>query len=100
MAFYPGSELSNDATNWCGPNPAAVTAMLKTVGLPRGDVVAGARALPFRLAKAAYYRARYGHSFVAALRADRMVAHARREKVHPAGIMVRTGGETTVRTRP
>jgi len=32
MAFYPGSEAAGDATNWWGPNPAAVKAMLHTVG--------------------------------------------------------------------
>jgi tRNA (mo5U34)-methyltransferase len=32
MAFYPGHELGSDPTNWCGPNPQMVIAMLKTVG--------------------------------------------------------------------
>jgi tRNA (mo5U34)-methyltransferase len=32
LAFYQGTELNNDPTNWCGPNPAAVVAMLKSVG--------------------------------------------------------------------
>lgn len=32
MAFYPGTELNNDPTNWCGPNPLMVKAMLETVG--------------------------------------------------------------------
>ena len=32
IAFYQGSELHNDPTNWCGPNPAAVMAILRTVG--------------------------------------------------------------------
>jgi tRNA (mo5U34)-methyltransferase len=32
MAFYPGDELCHDASNWCGPNPAMLDAMLKTVG--------------------------------------------------------------------
>jgi tRNA (mo5U34)-methyltransferase len=32
MVFYPGSDLNNDATNWWGPNPQCVTAMLRTVG--------------------------------------------------------------------
>lgn len=35
MAFYPGSELDNDPTNWWGPNPAAVEAMLKDVGFSK-----------------------------------------------------------------
>jgi tRNA (mo5U34)-methyltransferase len=32
MAFYPGTELAGDPTNWWGPNPAAVEGMLKSVG--------------------------------------------------------------------
>jgi tRNA (mo5U34)-methyltransferase len=32
MAFYPNRELNDDPTNWWGPNPAAVEAMLQTVG--------------------------------------------------------------------
>lgn len=32
LAFYPGAEAAGDPTNWWGPNPAAVKAMLHTVG--------------------------------------------------------------------
>lgn len=32
MAFYPGAELAGDPTNWWGPNPLAVEAMLRSVG--------------------------------------------------------------------
>ena len=32
MIFYPGAELANDPTNWWGPNPACVEAMLRDVG--------------------------------------------------------------------
>ena len=32
IAFYENHECNNDPTNWCGPNPAAVMAMLRTVG--------------------------------------------------------------------
>lgn len=35
MIFYPNAELANDPTNWWGPNPVLVTAMLKDVGFPR-----------------------------------------------------------------
>src|SRR5262249_39719958 len=35
MAFYPGEELSHDASNWCGPNPAMIEAMLRTVGFQK-----------------------------------------------------------------
>ncbi len=39
MAFYPGRELNEDPTNWWGPNPAAVEAMLYTVGFRRVETV-------------------------------------------------------------
>jgi len=35
IAFYPGAELNNDPTNWCGPNRAAVVGMLKAAGFRR-----------------------------------------------------------------
>ncbi len=35
MLFYPGTELNNDPTNWWGPNPPAVEAMLRDVGFRR-----------------------------------------------------------------
>jgi tRNA (mo5U34)-methyltransferase len=35
MRFFPGSELSNDPTNWWGPNRACVEAMLRDVGFRR-----------------------------------------------------------------
>ncbi|MCS6849674.1 MAG: class I SAM-dependent methyltransferase [Gemmataceae bacterium] len=41
MAFYPGSELNNDATNWCGPNPPMVLAMLRDVGFTDVSVFSG-----------------------------------------------------------
>ena len=31
-AFYPGTELEDDWTNWWGPNPAAVNGMLEQAG--------------------------------------------------------------------
>jgi tRNA (mo5U34)-methyltransferase len=32
IVFYEGNELNNDWTNWVGPNPACVEAMLRTAG--------------------------------------------------------------------
>ena len=32
MIFYPTTELNNDPSNWWGPNPACVEAMLRDVG--------------------------------------------------------------------
>lgn len=39
MVFHPGAEMNNDTSNWWGPNPAAVEAMLKTVGFRDVKVV-------------------------------------------------------------
>ncbi len=39
IAFYPGSELGDDPTNWCAPNPAALIAMLETVGFRRIEIL-------------------------------------------------------------
>jgi tRNA (mo5U34)-methyltransferase len=48
MVFYPDAELNNDSTNWWGPNPPAVEAMLGTVGFSRferknSSAIAGGR---------------------------------------------------------
>ena len=32
MIFYPGDELNGDGSNWWGPNPACVEAMMKDAG--------------------------------------------------------------------
>ncbi len=39
MKFYPETELNSDGSNWWGPNPAAVEAMLKTVGFRKIKLV-------------------------------------------------------------
>ncbi len=46
MAFYPGDELARDGTNWCGPNPAMVEAMLKTVGFRKVQAFRGVYRYP------------------------------------------------------
>ena len=37
MLFYPGTELNDDPTNWWGPNPPVVEAMLRDVGFGQID---------------------------------------------------------------
>lgn len=39
MRFYPGAELNGDPSNWWGPNPACVEAMLRTVGFSRVEML-------------------------------------------------------------
>ena len=76
MAFYAGSELGQDATNWCGPNPAAVVAMLRTVGFRRIKIISGIRPIYFRYAKAVYLKWKRGFQFWSMARTDRIVVHA------------------------
>lgn len=39
LAFYPGAELGGDDSNWFGPTPAAVEAMLRAAGFARVERV-------------------------------------------------------------
>jgi len=75
-AFYPGDELNRDASNWWGPNPAAVEAMLQAVGFARVDIVQRPRGFPFSVARG-IRRARRGKDpFRRALGYGRLTAHA------------------------
>lgn len=76
IAFYPNGELANDPSNWCGPNPSSVIAMLKTVGFRRVDVIANYRPFLFRFGRAIYYNRKLGYPFLSMLRTCRMVFHA------------------------
>jgi tRNA (mo5U34)-methyltransferase len=38
MAYYAGDELNGDATNWWGPNPPLMVALLRRLGFARVDV--------------------------------------------------------------
>lgn len=78
IAFYPGDELNNDPTNWCGPNPAAVEAMLKTVGFRRVEVVhrlLGTN-VAYRFARALKRKFIDHEHFRLSFSKDRMVFHA------------------------
>ena len=48
MALYPGDEVAGDASNWWGPNLAALKAMLREEGFARVEVV-HREPLPYRL---------------------------------------------------
>jgi tRNA (mo5U34)-methyltransferase len=75
MAFYPGTEMTRDATNWWAPNPRAIVAMLRNVGFRRVEVV-WSYSLPHRIARAAGRRIRTGDRLGAGVRQSRMVVHA------------------------
>ncbi len=76
-AFYPRAELDEDATNWFGPNPAAVIAMLRDVGFQRVETVWRPRGFPMRLARAIGFVAIRGEPFrLARISQSRCVVHA------------------------
>jgi tRNA (mo5U34)-methyltransferase len=84
MCFYPGATLGHDPTNWWGPNPEAVCAMLREVGFRQVAVVSpdgwgyrGARAAR-RLLGTLAARARRRPSRRSAWSQGRAVIHARR----------------------
>ena len=77
VAFYEGTELGTDPTNWWGPNLKAVLGMLRAAGFREATVV-NRHSLPYRTVRAASRRVRAGERFLHALQRDRVFVHARR----------------------
>jgi len=76
-AFYPGGELNRDTTNWFGPNPRALIAMLQDVGFRHVEAVWRPRPLPLRLARAIWYAGIGREPFrLARINQSRCVVHA------------------------
>lgn len=75
IIFYPNDELEKNPTNWCGPNPAAVVGMLKTVGFKKIKVY-NRRSFFYQLCRAVYCKVKYRRSFFQTLQQNRMVFHA------------------------
>ena len=75
-AFYPGTELNGDPTNWWGPNQAAVQGMLHAVGFTRVELISPVPTAAFRAARAVFHRLRGKNSLAVAFRQDRAVFHA------------------------
>jgi tRNA (mo5U34)-methyltransferase len=81
MAFYPGTEVNGDPTNWCGPNPPMIEAMLRTVGfrkvvLHAGPYDASPRHPPLRQRLGEAYRRWRDGPFHLPPRSPRVVFHA------------------------
>ena len=79
MVFFPGAELAGDVSNWWGPNPAAVEAMLRSVGFRRVERVASRlrrSSLPARLAYGTYNLLTKGWSLFETQGYGRMAFHA------------------------
>jgi tRNA (mo5U34)-methyltransferase len=79
MAFYPNTELSNDPTNWWGPNVPAVHGMLQTVGFRRVETITPQRSVAYRAARAIAHRLKGKNALAPAFRQDRAVFHAHGE---------------------
>jgi tRNA (mo5U34)-methyltransferase len=76
-AFYPRAEANSDPTNWWGPNPGAVVAMLETAGFTRVDVVDGPTPLRSRLKVGIRRRLGGGAPILPTLWQAAIVCHAR-----------------------
>jgi tRNA (mo5U34)-methyltransferase len=97
VALYPGRELDDDPTNWCGPNHAALEWMLRDVGFTDLERVFESPRW-WRAGRAAKLAGRGRSPFLRAYRQGRVVYHARkvgRTGDGPAGWSI--GG---VRRRP
>lgn len=78
LEFYPGRELDADETNWFGPNPRALEAMLGEVGFSRAvQVFAGPR-LPWRVLRAVHRSVLGRGALTHSLHHGRVVYHAYR----------------------
>ena len=76
MAFYPGTELNNDPTNWWAPNPSALVERLKTVGFSRVAVVSPPEPFVTRIGNAfKQWLIQRKNPFIACDR-DRIAVHA------------------------
>jgi tRNA (mo5U34)-methyltransferase len=77
VAFYPGSELALDSTNWFGPNTAAVLAMLRHCGFRQLTVVYK-KPLYRRILAAGQYLFRFRQWPWTTVQQGRVAVHARR----------------------
>ena len=78
VAFYPGTELNADPTNWWAPNVPAMHGLLRSAGFDEVRTVQEPPGALHRAARAVVHRARRQNSMRSAFRQDRAVFHARR----------------------
>lgn len=76
MAFYPGTELNGDPTNWWAPNPRALCDMIRVAGFSRVEVVRPPRPGWVRILRSLREWARDGKRPWQEWSRDRMVVHA------------------------
>lgn len=78
MVFYPEKELNSDPTNWWGPNPACVEAMLRTVGFREVRKVSQYHHVLRMAAAAAFRKAKRNTPLLWTLQQNRVTFHASR----------------------
>jgi hypothetical protein len=77
-AFYASDELSEDDTNWWGPNPAALHGMLHAVGFAHVETVCHPYPLIRRLGHAVESFVRKGKNPFQVCQRGRVTVHARK----------------------
>ncbi|MBI4464164.1 MAG: DUF1698 domain-containing protein [Acidobacteria bacterium] len=75
MTFYPGSELADEPSNWWGPNPSAVQAMLKDVGFRQVELM-DKGSLGYRIGRAIKHKIKYRTPVFQMAQHNRVVFHA------------------------
>lgn len=75
IALYTNGELDGDRTSWCGPNPAAVEAMLGTAGFRKVKLVSRYSLLR-TVAGGLFTRIRKGNQALVTVERCRMIFHA------------------------
>jgi len=76
VAFYAGSELNKDPTNWWAPNPKAVCHLLKAAGFKRVEIVSGPAPFLKRFFRTLKNSMNKGDSFFKNYQRDRVAVHA------------------------
>ena len=76
LAFYPGSELNDDPTNWFAPNEAALLGLLRAAGF-REEKIVWRPSLPRRIARAVKLAASSRAPLFRTIGEGRLYAHAR-----------------------
>jgi len=75
MAFYPKNENKKDPTNWYGPNPHAVVAMLEHVGFKKVEMIFQ-QPLISRIGEAILNKKNTSYPFLDRMKMTRAIFHA------------------------
>ncbi len=76
VAFYAGSELNKDPTNWWAPNLKALCRLLQAAGFKHVEIVSGPAPFPKRFFRALKGIIKEGNSFIKTYQRGRAAVHA------------------------